>query len=126
MPKHDLDVLRGLEEQLHQPSVRQSPETVDRLLADGYVEFGRSGRVYDKAEVMRHLAAEDAGPAATITASEFALKSLAEDVVLLTYRSVRRGADGEKLHALRSSIWTFRDGRWQMLFHQGTPTSGKP
>jgi hypothetical protein len=23
-------------------------------------------------------------------------------------------------HALRSSLWVYRNGRWQMIFHQGT------
>jgi hypothetical protein len=44
----------------------------------------------------------------------------------VTYRAVRRDeSDHSEVASLRSSLWVIRDGRWQMLFHQGTrvPTS---
>jgi hypothetical protein len=42
---------------------------------------------------------------------------LAPGVVLVTYRAGRQhGSEA----SLRSSIWKRIDGRWQMLFHQGT------
>jgi hypothetical protein len=47
------------------------------------------------------------------------LHTLAPDVVLATYRVVD---ETRKQHTLRSSIWKLKDGRWQMVFHQGTPT----
>lgn len=118
----NLDLIRSLEEELFKPSVRRSPEMVGRLLAEDFVEFGRSGRIYDRALTLSSLAAEDAADGSTPTATDFLLRSLAENVVLLTYRSCRQDADGNTTHSLRSSIWKFADGRWQMLFHQGTPT----
>ncbi|WP_370676933.1 DUF4440 domain-containing protein [Pleomorphomonas sp. PLEO] len=52
---------------------------------------------------------------------EFAVHSIASDAVLVTYRSSRRRSDGTVgKSTLRSSIWKLIDGRWQMLFHQGT------
>ncbi len=55
--------------------------------------------------------------------SEFSARFLSEDVVLVTYRSVRRNpVSSMEWHSLRSSIWKLTDGRWQMTFHQGTPT----
>lgn len=121
MMRHDLDLFRRLEEELLELSVRGSPEAASRLLADDFVEFGRSGRIYGKQDVIGSLASEGAGTTGVPAASDFDLKSLADDVVLLTYRSLRRGMDGEEQHSLRSSIWKFSDGRWQMVFHQGTP-----
>ncbi|PIO97149.1 hypothetical protein [Pleomorphomonas carboxyditropha] len=52
---------------------------------------------------------------------DFAVRSLALDTILVTYRSIRRhpGGGTEKT-TLRSSSWKLVDGRWQMLFHQGT------
>ena len=44
----DLEQLKALEQALHRPSVRGSTEAVAALLADDFVEFGRSGGVYDK------------------------------------------------------------------------------
>jgi hypothetical protein len=52
------------------------------------------------------------------------IRSAIEEVVLVTYRSVSRDpVSGKERHALRSSIWKLIDGRWQMTFHQGTPTA---
>ena len=123
MSPHDLATFRALEESLHRPEIRRSPDRLNELLADGFVEFGSSGNVYGKAEVIVALAEEapeESGPRA-ISAGDYALRSIAEDVVLLTYRSRRRlpGHDHER-QTLRSSLWQFIDGRWQMIFHQGT------
>lgn len=122
--QHDLDLIRSLEEELLQEAVRASPDRVAMLLADNFVEFGRSGAVYRKEEVIRSLAAERSiGDPSTLSAYDFVPTTLSDDAVLLTYRSVRKSAgDGKELHSLRSSIWKFTGGRWQMVFHQGTPT----
>jgi hypothetical protein len=119
--QYDLDLIRGLEQELFRQSVRGSPDAVNNLLADSFVEFGRSGSIYEKNEVIQSLAAESTETPDTLTARDFVLRPLADGVVLLTYRSFRPAEDGEQRHTLRSSIWKFMDGRWQMLFHQGTP-----
>ena len=117
-----LALLRGLEESLLQPGVRASAEAVSHLLADEFVEFGSSGRVYDKAETVAALAEEQRpGPAVVAIASGFRLNLLAEGVALVTYQTERRPADGPVTRSRRSSIWKQMEGRWQMLFHQGTP-----
>jgi len=101
-------LLQRLEEQLLRPEVRASPDQVSRLLADDFMEFGSSGRAYDKAEVMAGLAAEQPLPAGLrILASHFETKILA--------------AGAGPARSRRSSIWKLMDGRWQMVFHQGTP-----
>lgn len=119
--KQDLDLIRGLEEELFKPSVRTSPEALDRLLADSFVKFGRSGGVHDKTEVIRSLAEGNAQTVEVPAARDFVLRSLADDVVLLTYLSFRVANGREERHTLRSSVWRFIEGRWQMVFHQGTP-----
>src|SRR5262249_43482815 len=118
----DLHLIRGLEEELFKQSVRGSPEVVGNLLADSFVEFGRSGAIYAKEEAVRSLAAESSESQEMLTARDFVLRPLADDVVLLTYRSFRLVQGKEDCHTLRSSIWKFINGRWQMVFHQGTPT----
>jgi hypothetical protein len=119
---HELKTFQALEESLHQTATRGSPDKVRALLADGFVEFGSSGGVYGKEETIAALAGEGAaeGPPASISAYDFALRTIAPDTVLLTYRSKRLSGDGHERHALRSSLWQFIDGRWQMIFHQGT------
>jgi hypothetical protein len=55
---------------------------------------------------------------------DFTTRLLSESVVLVTYRSVLRDpVSSKEWHALRSPIWKLIDGRRQIIFHQGTPTS---
>jgi hypothetical protein len=112
--------LRQLEESLLDPAVRRDSELVASLLADDFIEFGSSGRSFDKASIIEELKNEPARPASLL--SDFAARPLSPDVMLVTYRSTRRSPLGETTaQAQRSSIWVQRDGRWQLTFHQGTP-----
>ena len=112
--------LRTLEESLAKPEIRHSPEQLARLLADDFQEFGGSGRVFDKGQIIDVLQSQ---PAVQIWLDEFLVKCLAPDVALVTYRGNCRfpGSDSVS-HSLRSSIWRNRDGRWEVVFHQGTPS----
>ena len=111
-----------LERSLIAPETRHVPGWLDRVLAMEMVEFGKSGRVFTRNDIIASLAAER--PA---TMQQYELASpecieLSADSVLVTYRlePLVQG-NGELLVAsLRSSIWCRRDDRWQMLFHQGT------
>jgi hypothetical protein len=115
--------LRALEERLLDPEVRASPEQAGELLADEFLEFGSSGRCYNKAQVLQALAAE-AGGDPHFSMSGFELRALASHIALATYRaSARVSGEADARHSLRSSLWVLRAGRWQMVFHQGTPTS---
>jgi hypothetical protein len=107
---------RDLEESLFKPEVRASADAVDRLLADDFVEFGSSGHAFGKKDVIEALQSE---PATERTLADFRVRRLADGVVLLTYRSIRGDASGER-QFLRSSIWKNVDGQWRMVFHQGT------
>jgi hypothetical protein len=113
-------LFRQLEERLLLREGRSSPETVSALLAAEFVEFGRSGSVFNRQSVIEALQEEEA---VERTVSDFSVRRLAQGVALVTYRSTRRDPEGGKdVHSLRSSIWKLIDGRWQMIFHQGTPT----
>jgi hypothetical protein len=109
--------LRQLEEDLFQPELRRNPEKTSRYLADDFREFGSSGRIYTKAEILAELTSESPR---TITLDNFHCDILAPDLALVTYRSTRTIALGIPVHANRSSLWILRDDRWQILFHQGT------
>ncbi|NLR96639.1 DUF4440 domain-containing protein [Rhizobium sp. P38BS-XIX] len=123
--QEELTQIRLLEERLHRPEIRQSKETVENLLAHGFVEFGSSGTVYDdKDDLIALLAAESPDPASPpVIASDYAFRAISPDVVLVTYRTIDESIPR---HVLRSSIWQRIDGRWQMIFHQGTPTAPRP
>ena len=58
-----------------------------------------------------------------IEAWDYALRLFGPGQAQLLYRTGER-IDGELRHVrLRSSVWGWIDGRWQMRFHQGTPAA---
>ena len=114
------DQLKQLEERLLDPAVRHNSELVASLLADDFIEFGSSGRVFNKASILEDLKNEPPRPASLL--SDFSTREIAPNAVLATYKATRRNANGEPTgQSWRSSLWTNIDGRWQVTFHQGTP-----
>lgn len=79
------------------------------LVADDFLEIGRSGRIWTRASIRGLLEGPRSGP---VPIRAFAIARLAEGVVLTTYRTP---------DAMRSSIWVRRGRRWQIRFHQATP-----
>lgn len=112
--------LYQLEKRLLQPEVRRSVSELANLLADDFVEFGSSGRVFSKQQVVEGL---PHSPTLQMAILNFQAKPLAPDVVLTTFYLIKQNETRvEMRYSLRSSIWKFIDGRWQMVFHQGTPS----
>ena len=117
--------LRRSEGALLDPAVRSDRKRVAELLADDFVEFGSSGRIWTRDEILDLLAGETAAP---IDMMDFACVPLAEDVALVTYRASGTDATtGTQISSLRSSIWTRQEGTgkpggWRLRFHQGTRT----
>lgn len=107
------NVLLALETRLLATAVRKQPTTAGALLAEEFREFGKSGRVYGKQQILELLAQE---PEKAIHIEDFEVTLLGETSALTTYRSVSK----EK-QARRSSVWVWREGSWLMIFHQGTP-----
>jgi hypothetical protein len=118
-----LNEIRSLEEALHRPEIRRSRKAVEGILAEGFVEFGSSGRVYHRAEMIDLLVQENDGEdAGELLAYNYSLSSISSDALLLTYRTRRTNVDGFERYVLRSSIWKHFERGWKMLFHQGTVT----
>ncbi|BBD68757.1 hypothetical protein NIES4072_39170 [Nostoc commune NIES-4072] len=113
-------LFRELEERLLQPDVRKSAKDVMDLLADEFIEFGSSGRVFDKQQIINSLQNERIEPLTQRSITEFKTLVLATGVVLVTYRVVKYISDEQPVHSLRSSIWKLTNARWKMVFHQGT------
>jgi hypothetical protein len=117
LSENDAAYFFDLETSLHKSDIRNSVEITSALLADAFVEFGSSGRVWNKSSIVESMRGEERHDQ-EIVVEDFVARELASDVVLVTYMS-RRSTGG--LPVLRSSIWKRSDGRWQMIFHQGTP-----
>ena len=111
------NLIYSLEIELLRPEVRSSSKRLDELLADDFREFGESGKRYTKQDVLTSLS----NPAGvTFAVSEFRARELVPGIVLATYQVEKKSDTGTSSKSLRSSLWQKRDGRWQMVFHQGT------
>ena len=117
-----LEELRRLETELHQQETRCNRRRMERLLHPDFVEFGRSGTPYTRADVLNEFGPDNLLP--EIHSRNFELAVLAEGVALLTYVSAHVDGGGNQYrHTLRCSVWVYTEAGWQMRFHQGTPTT---
>ena len=114
----EVAALRALEESLWREETRYDRAYMDAVLAPGFAEFGRSGRTYDRESCL-----VDAGEpiGARLPLEDFAVTFVRPDVALVTYVNEDE-ADGPR-RSNRMSLWDRADGRWRLLFHQGTPTT---
>jgi hypothetical protein len=112
------DIL-NLERQLLLEDVRNSADRIAELLADGCVEFCSSGKIY------RYARGDTFpfGKQGNREIVDFKAEELADGIVLATYRLLKHEGSNDDIRAsLRSSIWKITDGKWKMIFHQGTPS----
>ena len=106
-----------LETSLLKPDVRRNHLLLNRLLADDFKEFGATGRVWTKTDIV--AAMEDEEPVARVI-DDFEVRHLASNVVLATYLCHHTSPSGLAHSSRRSSIWREGPDGWQMVFHQGT------
>ena len=119
-----LEELMRLEVELHSQDTRRDRNRIEALLHPDFVEFGRSGLRYTRAEV---LAEFETATLPRIRSRQFNLALLAQNVALLTYESAHIDAAGAlHRHTLRSSVWVRSGAHWRMRFHQGTPLEPSP
>jgi hypothetical protein len=113
--------LMRCERALLDPAVRHDRAQVEAFLAEDFLEFGSSGRVWDRQTIVESLATElYAAP----IAEQMHCTRITADVALVTYGTVRIDSNtGTRTETLRSSLWMKESGRWRMRFHQGTRTS---
>lgn len=113
-----IEVLVPLEKQLLAMGPDCDRDCVESLLAFDFHEVSASGRVWTREAMLRELVGM---PLRSHRTSEFRCTPLAETLALLNYRTVVNGRE-----TLRVSLWVYREGRWQMMFHQGTLVPPKP
>nr|WP_144927236.1 DUF4440 domain-containing protein [Paenibacillus bovis] len=106
--------LKDLEESHIALNIRNDPDKLANILADDFMEIGSSGYIYDKKDCLEF------GVVLTeMSLHNYEIHPLAKDVVLATYLIVDKTRER---NTLRSSIWKYIDGKWQLYFHQGTIT----
>ncbi len=113
----DAAALTALEEAMWRSETRFDPAFQERHFAADFVEFGRSGRTYTRAQIIR---TEVQPIEAVLPLPNLRIRLLSAELAQLTYDSQVR-YDGIWQHAHRSSIWSRAPQGWVMRFHQGTP-----
>jgi hypothetical protein len=101
------------------PAFRRDRAHVSALLADDFVEFSSSGRVWTRDAILDLLATEDYTPPHV---EDLTCRHIADGVALVLYKTIRTdAATGARSVTLRSSLWSKESDGWRIRFHQGTP-----
>ena len=117
LSKKDISELTRLEEELWIQQTRFDRVYMETVMAPDFIEFGRSGRTYNRTEV---LSKKSEPIDAVIPLQNFSIRLLTKDVAQVTYDSEATFDDVTE-KGRRSSIWTRLEESWQLRFHQGTP-----
>ena len=112
-----LQLMLDIEKRHLDETVRSSAEQLGALLCDDFREFGKSGRIFDKAEIL--LSVTNSTEVGDYYIQDYQIVQLGDCHILATYKLSER--QGEFLRwTLRSTVWKLVDTKWRMLFHQGT------
>ena len=105
------EVIQNLEIELANLSNRNNIEFLSDSIHDEFEEIGSSGRVYKKEDILN----EPISNKNEYDLVNFTFKQLSTDCILVKYITT-----SNSIKALRSSIWKYEKGKWQMLHHQAT------
>lgn len=97
----NFELIIKLEKKLLNNSIRKNEDELRVLLRDDFIEFGTSGRIYNKQIIIDRLRDEEP---IEVEALNFKAIQLSEDVVQLQFKTRRRNDDGSLSASLRSSI----------------------
>lgn len=99
-------------EWLHLKSENRSNNKILDILHPNFKEFGKSGKIYYKADIYPAQLDND-----VYQISNFEEYKLSEDCILCTYTLLNTT---NNTITNRSSIWKYYENDWKLLFHQGT------
>ncbi|TQJ30625.1 DUF4440 domain-containing protein [Microbacterium sp. SLBN-146] len=105
--------VRAAEEELLTSATRHDAERLAELLHPDFEEVGRSGRRWNRADIIAALLQESDRP--TPRTDEWDVQGIAPDVVLATFR-----VEGRERASWHASIWVLFEGKPRLRYHQGT------
>jgi hypothetical protein len=108
--------LTSLEESLWRAETRGNRVLMEATFADDVFEFGRSGRIWQRNDMLFDRCKPIA---ATLPLPNLRIILLNDVTALVTYDSIVTYDTIE--HARRSSVWSLENNHWRLRFHQGTP-----
>jgi len=104
--------IQALELELISLDARKNIDRLERLLSEDFEECGKSGNIFNKADIISSLLGEEYQK---ISLNNFRFIALSNHSILAKYDSVCNG-----VQAHRVSVWVKKHSDWQMLYHQGT------
>lgn len=118
---NDLDkIIFNLEKELQKDEVRKSIEKLDELISDDFKEITSSGTVTNKQDCFVNL---PSAPKIDFVMTDFQIRQLTPDLIQSFFKTEKTVVEtGKKSFSMRNSIWKNENGKWKMIFHQGTPT----
>jgi hypothetical protein len=117
LSEEDRAILTRLEEDMWREVTRFDQTFQEQQFATDFFEFGRSGRVYTRDQIIQL----DSQPIhAVLPLPNLAIRLLDQNTAQVTYNS-QVEYDSIVEHARRSSIWSRTESGWVIRFHQGTP-----
>ena len=114
-----LEMLK-LEKALLSKEVRSNVEALNLLIAESFIEFGKSGKVWNKGSILASLPLEgEINGEIQREILNFAVIFQTPNIVCVEYKLSESKLNAGEI-SFRRSIWKFIDERWQIIFHQGT------
>lgn len=107
----------NLEDQLLQYEIRSNESELDYLISDKFIEYGSSGKIYTKNDIIQMLVDSNIEQ---YLIYDFSIRKMGDNYVQSLYKTKKEIGDGTYMYSLRSSIWENQNNRWQIIFHQGT------
>lgn len=110
-----IEHIKDLELSLLSRNTKLSPLELNHLISDDFIEFGVSGKIYNKEDVINDLPNETPR---TFSVENLEIKLLSDDIAMSIYH-----IHESNISSLRSSLWKKNGNIWQLFFHQGTKTT---
>jgi hypothetical protein len=112
------EIIFSLESEFQKPEVRKSAEKLGELISDDFCEITSSGLVTSKKDCLVNL------PKASeikFVMTGFRINVLSLDMIQTFFKTEKTVVEtGKVSYSMRSSIWKNENGKWRMIFHQGT------
>lgn len=105
--------IRELEEQVKQADVVTDPDTLDRLIADGFYFTAQDGAIYGKEHVLAAHRPAGVRKFVRFETSDLRISDFGSGAVV-TVRADLETAD-RRVALLFTRFWLRRDGRWQIV-----------
>ena len=109
------NIILEYEKEFFKKSFCENDQAVSDRLDANYLEFGQSGKIYHRNEIVEYL--RNAGDR-SIEIIDFRLEKLCKSCCIAKYRCENDGKN-----AFRTSIWIQIDNQWKLKFHQGAPVT---